>query len=79
MEYKFKADLALALTTFENAGDSVFENERAIVKMSMPQPQIRTFCYLSKLNDDWDFTYKKNFIFGILTSTLLALYCLQEF
>ncbi len=45
---QYENDLLLALTTFENAGDNVFENDRAIVKMSMPQPGIRTFCFFPK-------------------------------
>ena len=45
---KYENILNLALTTFENAGDSIFENEKAIVKMSMPQPSVRIFSYLQK-------------------------------
>ena len=71
--------LCRALTTFENAGDSIFENEKAIVKMSMPQPSIRIFSYLQKTDENWNFEYKRDLWFGILISILLAVYCLGGF
>ena len=71
--------LSLALTTFENAGNSLFENEKAIVKMSMPQPSIRIFAYLPKTDELWNYEYKRDFWFGIFISILLALYCLAVF
>ena len=71
--------LSLALSTFEIAGDSIFENELAIVKMSMPQPSIRVFAYLQKTNENWNFEYKRNLWFGIFVSILLAIYCLGGF
>ena len=76
---KFEADLSLALSSFENVGDSIFENDNAIVAMAIPQPEIRTFCYLSKLNDEWNINYKKNTCFFALISILLAIYCFIGF
>ena len=73
---KYESDLAMALTTFDNAGDRFFENEYSLVVMSMPQPEIRTFCYFRKNLEDWDINYKRNIWFGIFTSILLSIYCL---
>ena len=73
---RFEADLTRALTTFDNAGDRFFENENSLIVMSMPQPEIRTFCYFRKNIEDWDIQYKRNLWFGIFTSILLAFYCL---
>lgn len=71
---EYEADLSLALTTFENAGDSIFENDKSLVKMSMPQSNIRAFCYLRKEDDSWNIGYKRDFWFWILTSSLLSIY-----
>ena len=73
---RFEADLTRALTTFDNAGDRFFENENSLIVMSMPQPEIRTFCYFRKNIEDWDIQYKRNIWFGTFTSILLAFYCL---
>ena len=72
---RYENDLLLALTTFENAGNNVFENDRAIVKMSMPQPGIRTFCFFPKKDEIWDIEYKRNILFCIIFSFLIAFYC----
>jgi hypothetical protein len=76
---KYENILSLALTTFENAGDSIFENEKAIVKMSMPQSAVRVFSYLHKTDENWNFEYKRDFWFGIFISILLAVYCFCGF
>ena len=76
---KYEYPLSLALTTFENAGDSIFENDVAIVKMSMPQPSIRIFAYFQKTEKNWNFEYKRNFWFGIFIYILLAIYCFVVF
>ena len=76
---KYEYPLSLALTTFENAGDSIFENDVAIVKMSMPQPSIRIFAYFQKTEKNWNFEYKRNFWFGIFISVLLSIYCFVVF
>ncbi|MBP5468439.1 MAG: hypothetical protein J6Z11_04260, partial [Candidatus Riflebacteria bacterium] len=73
---RFEPDLTIALTTFDNAGDRFFENDNSLIVMSMPQPEIRTFCYFRKNIEDWDIQYKRNFWFGTFTSILLAFYCL---
>ena len=76
---KYESNLSFALNVFENAGDSVFENERALVRMAMPQSSVRTFCYLPKNKEVWNYEYKRNIWFGILVSVLLVLYCLGGF
>ena len=70
----YYSDILLALSTFKSAGDNVFENENSIVLMAMPQPSIRTFCYLHKDGDIWNYKYKRDLWFYILTSILLAIY-----
>ena len=74
-----ESDITLALATFENGGDSFFENDRAIVKMAMPQPDIITFCFLPKDKQIWDYETNRNFWFGISISVLLFLYCILGF
>ena len=73
---RYKADLAMALITYDKGGDNLFENSRVLVKMSMPQPSIRTFCFLPKHDETWDYNYKRNILSGILFSILLGIYCL---
>ena len=75
----YKSILSFALTVFENAGDSIFENDKALIRMAMPQSSIRTFCYLQKNNVEWDYEYKRNLWFGIIVSALLAFYCFCGF
>ena len=76
---RYETDLTMALINFENAGDSVFENEHAIVRMSMPEPSVRTFCYLHKTDDSWNYEYKRDLWLGILVSILFALYAIGGF
>lgn len=73
---RYASDIAIALSTFENGGDNLFENNRAIVKMSMPQPNVRTFCFFPKKGDNWDIEYNRNTWFAILCCILLFVYCL---
>ena len=73
---KYSADLAMALITFEKGGDNLYENSRSFVKMAMPQPSVRTFCFLPKKDEVWDYGYKRNIWFGIIFSLLLWVYCL---
>ena len=76
---QYTANITMALSTFENAGDNICENDKALVRMSMPQPSIRTFCYLPKTDGAWDFKYNRNIWFGILFSGLLLIYCFFGF
>ena len=76
---KHESVLSLALNVFEDAGDSIFENEKALVRMAMPQSSVRTFCYLPKEKEVWNYEYRRNLWFGILVSVLLALYCFGGF
>ena len=76
---KYENILSLALSTFEDAGDSIFENEKSIVKMSMPQPSIRVFAYMQKSDENWNIEYKTELWLGIFVSILLAIYCLGGF
>ena len=76
---KYESNLAISLSIFENGGNSIYENDRALILMSMPQPNIRTFCYLPKYNEIWNLKDRKNIWFGIFTSLLLFIYCLIGF
>lgn len=75
----YNGDLSLALSVFENSGDSNFENQRAIIRLAMPQPNVRTFCFLPKKDDIWDYEYKRDLWFWIISSALLLTYCLLGF
>ena len=69
MQSKIKAEHQIKLN----------ENDRALVRMSMPQPNIRTFCFMPKNNEIWNHKDKKIVWFTILTSLLLFIYCLIGF
>ena len=71
---KYISDLALSLSVFENGENSIYDSERAFVKMSMPQPNIRTFCFMPKNNEIWNNKISRNIWFGIFTSLLLLVY-----
>ena len=73
---KYYSDLHMALTTFLNAGNNIFENDRALVKMSMPQSSIIIFCFLEKTDSKWNFESNRNLCFCILMSLLLLFYAL---
>ena len=75
----YEADLKLALSIFENAGDSIFENSRCLVRLSMPEPSVRTFCFFLKTDGIWDYEYNRNIMFGIVFSFLLLFYSLGIF
>ena len=73
---KYYPDLQMALSTFENAGDSIFENNNALVKMSMPESSIRTFCFLPKNDSTWNYEINRNIWFLVILSILIMLYVL---
>ena len=75
----YESDLALALASFENGGDNVYENEKSIVKMFMPQPNVRTFCFMAKTDDIWNFKELRNIYLGIFILSLLLFYSLLGF
>ena len=76
---RFESNLILALASFENGGDNVFENDKSLVKMSMPQPNVRTFCFLPKTGERWEYRDKKNFSVGVFISLLLIIYSFLGF
>ena len=73
---KYYSELQMALTSFVNAGNSIFENDKALVKMSMPEPSIITFCFLPKTDSIWNYESNRNIWFQILFSVLLLFYVL---
>ena len=75
----YESDLALALASFENGGDSVFENEKSLVKMFMPQPNVRTFCFMAKTDEVWNFKELRNLYLGIFSIVLLLFYSILGF
>ncbi len=68
--------LQLALAQFENIAEPVFENDRAIICMSMPQPGTRTFCMHAKKPADWSVELNRDVIFFRVTALLLFFYLL---
>ena len=76
---KYESDLALALASFENGGDSVFENDKTIVKMFMPQPNVRTFGFLTKTDEKWNYKDRRNLWFGGFCFVLMLIYSLFGF
>ena len=76
---EYEPELALALASFENGGESIFENDKSIVKMFMPQPNVRTFGFLSKRDELWNYKVKRNFWFGIFCFVLMLIYSLLGF
>ncbi len=76
---KYKSDLALSLSVFENGESAIYDSERALVRMSMPQPDIRTFCFMPKINEIWNIKTRRNILSGIFTSLLLFVYSLIGF
>ena len=71
---KYISDIKMALTVFENAGDSIFENNRALIIMSMPDPSVRTFCFYAKTDIRWDYEYRRNYYFCIIIFIILLIY-----
>ena len=76
---KYESELALALASFENGGDSVYENDKSIVKMFMPQPNVRTFCFLPKIDDCWNYREKRNLWLSIFVLLLMLIYSFLGF
>ena len=76
---KYEPELALALASFENGGDSIFENDKSIVKMFMPQPNVRTFCFMLKADEIWNYKTKRNLWLSIFSSLLMLVYSFLGF
>ena len=76
---KYEPELAVALASYENGGDSIFENDRSIVKMFMPQPNVRTFCFMPKTDESWNYIDQRNLWLSIFTFVLLLIYSLLGF
>lgn len=68
--------LSRALAQFENSSEPVFENDLAIVCMSMPRPGFRTFCLHLKNPASWSVELNRDLVFFRLTIMLLGFYLL---
>lgn len=66
--------LHLALAQFENISEPVFENDQALICMSMPQPGIKSFCLHVKNPDSWSVELNRDVIFFRVTLLLLMFY-----
>ncbi|MDD3146162.1 MAG: SpoIIE family protein phosphatase [Candidatus Riflebacteria bacterium] len=66
--------LSLALSQFETFSEPVFENELALICMSMPQPGIRSFCLHMKDPASWSVELNRDVIFVRATVLLLSFY-----
>jgi hypothetical protein len=76
---EFESEITLALSIFENGGDSCFENNKALVKMAMPQPDVITYCYFHKKSDIWNYEDKRNIGVSFLSLVLLSFYVFVGF
>ena len=75
----YYSDLQMALISFLNGGNNVFENDRALVKMTMPESSIIIFCFLPKTDSKWNYESNKNLCFIVIISFLLMFYALWGF
>ena len=75
----YKSELALALASFENGGDNIFENDKSLVKMFMPQPNVRTFCFMPKLDEVWNYKELRNICLGLFIFILALFYSILGF
>ena len=73
---KYYSDLQMGLTLFLNSGNNIFENDRALIKMSMPESSIIIFCFLAKTESKWNYEANKHLCFFIFISFLLLFYAL---
>ena len=75
---KYSSSLSIALATFENAGNDVFENDESIVRVSMPQSNIRVFGFYPK-DDVWNLDYQKKYWFTLFIALLFFFYSFISF
>ncbi|MBQ3644703.1 MAG: SpoIIE family protein phosphatase [Candidatus Riflebacteria bacterium] len=72
----YYSDIQMALSSFLNSGNNIYENDRALVKMSMPESSIIIFSFLPKTDSKWNYVFNRNLCFYILLSLLLFVYAL---
>ncbi len=72
----YYSDIQMALSSFLNSGNNIYENDRALVKMSMPESSIIIFSFLPKTDSKWNYVFSRNLCFYILLSLLLLVYAL---
>jgi hypothetical protein len=68
--------LARALAEFENVAEPVFENDQAIVLISLAQPGIRSFCIHPKKANIWLPARNRDIPFTRLMALLIILYAI---
>lgn len=74
VDERFLPALTLALSQFENVSEPVFENEQALICMSMPEPGLRTFCLHAKDPAQWSVELNRDMIFARISVLLCAFY-----
>ena len=74
VDERFMPTLSLALSQFENVSEPVFENDRAIICMSMPEPGLRTFCLHAKEPLLWSVELNRDMVFVRISVLLCAFY-----
>ena len=74
VDERFMPALSLALSQFENVSEPVFENDQALVCMSMPEPGLRTFCLHPKEPAQWSVELNRDMVFVRVSVLLCAFY-----
>jgi len=72
----YAGTLATALATFENLAEPVFENERFLILISLPQPGIKAWCLHEKQAEQWSTAFNRDQIFARIISLMLIFYLL---
>lgn len=74
VEERFLPVLSLALAQFENVSEPVFENDQALICMSMPEPGMRTFCLHAKEPAQWSIELNRDMLFVRIMVLLCGFY-----
>ncbi len=74
IDERFIPVLSLALSQFENVSEPVFENDKALICMSMPEPGLRTFCLHAKDPAQWSVELNRDMVFVRIMVLLFGFY-----
>lgn len=67
-------NLATALSTFDNLAEPVFENDRCLILINLPQPGIKTWCIHEKQSSDWSVKHNRDAAFVRIAAIMLIFY-----
>ncbi len=74
IDEQFMPAMNLALSQFENVSEPVFENDQALICMSMPEPGVRTFCLHAKNSAQWSVELNRDIVFVRVSLLLCGFY-----